>query len=206
MYWVAYGPMNAHPRTTPPQIMAPGSITMPVVVSITGLSHLGSYHYQLIARNAAGLVTSKDAQLHLGAPRTTTGPAASATVSGTVSPQLNPTTYAVEYGTTTAYDRWSPRGAAGSGPGVVDVAVALTNLAPSTTYHYRLVATNDVRTVVGKDMSFTTPAAELPAPSSPFGAGEPPSQSGPTGPLEALTGNDASWNNASWKWATRVHC
>src|SRR5262249_55229015 len=39
------------------------------------------------------------------------------------------------------------------------VSAALTGLQPGTTYHYRLVATNDTDTATGADHTFTTAAA-----------------------------------------------
>ena len=45
---------------------------------------------------------------------------------------------------------------AGSGKANVDVKVTLTGLTPSSTYHYRLVASNGGGTTWGSDQSFTT--------------------------------------------------
>src|SRR4051794_37752123 len=81
------------------------------------------------------------------APGATTGPASSvtsttATVSGTVNPNKESTKYHFEYGTTTAYGTaTSDQGPVG-GNGGKSARAALTQLAPSTTYHYRLVAMN----------------------------------------------------------------
>ena len=102
------------------------------------------------------------------APVATTGPATNvtattATLTGTVSPNNTDTTYYFEYGTTAAYGTKT----ATQGPiqGNADKAVTadVTGLAPSTTYHYRLVAVNADGTVFGKDATFATPAPGAPA-------------------------------------------
>ena len=70
-----------------------------------------------------------------------------------------PTTYAVEYGLTSAYGSTSPFGgsvAFGSGAGPQDVSDFLDELQPGTTYHYRFVATSAGGTTTGEDRTFTT--------------------------------------------------
>jgi hypothetical protein len=97
-------------------------------------------------------------------PGATTGDASnitstSATVSGTVNPNKEGTTYHFEYGTTTAYGSSTPdQGPIGGNAGK-SASADLTQLAPSTTYHYRLVATNPSGTTQGTDKTFTTLAA-----------------------------------------------
>jgi hypothetical protein len=72
------------------------------------------------------------------------------------------TTYRFEYGPTTAYGQSAPvpEGDLGSGPVAegTTVSMALTGLARSTTYHYRLVATNSGAggSGYGADHTFTT--------------------------------------------------
>jgi hypothetical protein len=92
--------------------------------------------------------------------------ATTATLNGTVEPNGENTTYRFEYGTTTQYGTQTPvQGpVGGNGPKKADANV--TGLAPSTTYHYRLIATNPSGTVFGADMTFTTPAAGAPGASS----------------------------------------
>jgi hypothetical protein len=96
-------------------------------------------------------------------PAATTGAASAvtattATLNGTVSPNKETTTYRFEYGPTTAYGSQTP---AGTTSGNADKAVSadITGLAPSTTYHFRLVATNASGTATGADAQFTTSAA-----------------------------------------------
>jgi hypothetical protein len=71
------------------------------------------------------------------------------------------TTYRFEYGTTTAYGQSTPFPEGSVGEGVTSHAVwaAASSLAPGTTYHYRVVATNELGTATGLDQTFTTETA-----------------------------------------------
>lgn len=99
------------------------------------------------------------------APATTTGSATtvtccSATLNGTVNPNGQSTEYYFEYGTTTSYGSSTPIESAGSGSDGVSVKAAIKGLVPSTTHHYRLVATNMAGTIYGSDQSFVTEKAK----------------------------------------------
>ena len=88
--------------------------------------------------------------------------ATSAKLSGRVHPRHSPTTYVFEYGTDTSYGSSAPAGQlgdAGSGNDWSEVAEQITGLAPGTTYHYRVVATNQAGTAAGEDEAFKTAAA-----------------------------------------------
>src|SRR3954471_18043561 len=95
------------------------------------------------------------------APTATTGAAkkvtsTTATVNGSVNSGKEQTTYHFEYGTTTSYGSATPDKGVGKGNKTSNVSADLASLAPSTTYHYRLVASNASGTVPGADMTFTT--------------------------------------------------
>jgi len=97
------------------------------------------------------------------APTVTTGSPSSvgqsnATVSGTVNPNGQSTSYYFKYGTTTSYGLQTTPAGAGSGTGVVAVHQTLDGLTPNTTYHYQLVATSSAGTTNGTDQTFTTSA------------------------------------------------
>jgi len=94
-------------------------------------------------------------------PTVTTGSAisvtsSSATLNGTVNPNRASTTYYFQYGTTTGYGANTTSASAGSGSSAVSVDGSISGLACSTTYHYRLVATNTTDTSYGSDQTFTT--------------------------------------------------
>jgi subtilase family serine protease len=88
----------------------------------------------------------------------------SATIGGTVSPNGAATSYHFEYGPTPSYTSSTTSASAGSGSTAVAESAVLTGLSPSTTYHFRIVATNSNGTSNGLDGSFTTAAS----PSSTF--------------------------------------
>ena len=84
--------------------------------------------------------------------------ATSATLTGTVNPEGEATTYYFQYGTSTAYGSTTPSPAANAGSGTmnVNVSAAAGSLTPNITYHYRLVATNASGTGTGADHTFRT--------------------------------------------------
>jgi hypothetical protein len=114
----------------------------------------------------------------------TTGPASAVThgaaaLSGSVNANGSPTSYHFEYGPTAAYGSTTPVASAGAGTGAVAAVATVGGLSPSTTYHYRLVATNAGGATKGSDQTFTTASPPPPAPTSPPSA---PSSPTPTSP------------------------
>ena len=117
--------------------------------------------------------------LAAGAPRITTGGATvisstGATLNGTVDPNGNATTYYFEYGLTKAYGTKTPVSNTGAGNVKQAVSQSVGGLAPSTRYHFRVVATNVAGTTAGKDKSFTTLAAGQTTPALRGGAAPNP--------------------------------
>jgi hypothetical protein len=123
-------------------------------------------HLRLRGRAAAGVAglallaagAAPPGALAAGKPVVTTGAAASvtqatATLTGTVTPNGAPATYFFQYGPTTLYGAQS---AATAAPAKTTVAVPIAGLAPFTTYHYRLVAQNSHGLTKGKDRTFKT--------------------------------------------------
>jgi hypothetical protein len=101
-------------------------------------------------------------------PTATTGMAAvtsnGALVGGVVNPNGFVASYHFDYGTTSAYGSSTTSASAGAGTTDVPVAAAIGGLAPSTVYHYRLVASGAGGTVTGADAMFTTSAPPGPGP------------------------------------------
>jgi hypothetical protein len=85
----------------------------------------------------------------------------SASLLGKVNPNGAATTYLFQYGPTTLYGANSAAVSAGAGTAVVNVIADIAALAPATTYHYRLVATNSKGTSRGADRTFKTKAQPL---------------------------------------------
>ena len=98
-------------------------------------------------------------------PRAVTGDASdltltTANVTGSVTPNGQATTYKFQYGTDTNYGSETAAGSAGAGLAATPVQAALSGLSQGTTYHYRVVATNDSDTTFGADRTFTTVAPD----------------------------------------------
>jgi len=94
-------------------------------------------------------------------PEVTTGTATnvgtnSATVNGLVNPNGLSTTAKFLYGITTNYGGVTNVSGTLTGTNATNVSVGLNGLAPGTTYHYTLVATNTAGSAQGTDQTFTT--------------------------------------------------
>ncbi len=87
-----------------------------------------------------------------------------ATLNGTVNPEGAATTYQFQFGTSTSYGSVTPSSpaSAGSGSSAISESASLSGLSASTTYDYRLVATNASGTTDGGNQTFTTPATSPP--------------------------------------------
>jgi hypothetical protein len=99
-----------------------------------------------------------------------------AVLKATIHPQGNGTTAQFEYGLTTAYGSPTAAVSVGSQGSAQPVTIPVDGLQPSTTYHFRVVATNDSGTTRGPDKTFTTLAAP---PGETPGGGEPPQTTPP---------------------------
>jgi len=81
-----------------------------------------------------------------------------ASLAAAVTPNGVATTVFFEYGLTTAYGTAVPGQGIGNGNSPINVDADLNGLAPGTTYHYRVYATNSVGTTFGPDATFDTSA------------------------------------------------
>lgn len=119
-----------------------------------------------------------------------------AQLAGVITLGKEPTEYAFQYGTTTAYGSWTTPGTAthagDDSQHRVGVGAALTGLAAGTAYHVRLLAWNDEGGVVSSPATFTTVAAAAgPSPGDPPGdapEADPEPELGATVALEATDG------------------
>jgi hypothetical protein len=162
-----YGLSTTYGQTAPcaPE---PGSGTSPVAVgaSLTGLVPMTTYHYRVVAGNgngqrngAAGSFATAAVAPVIGAAQSPSTTRVAATLGWVLNPENSETSYRVLYGTTSAYGEHTESGTR-SGDGEEEVVVGLSGLAPDTTYHYALQATNQAGTVMGPDETLTTgPAA-----------------------------------------------
>ncbi len=85
----------------------------------------------------------------------------SATLEAQINPRGSSTEYVFEYGPSTSYGESAPipDGSVASGFGGSDVDIHRAELSADTTYHYRVVAHNELGTVDGPDHTFTTQLA-----------------------------------------------
>jgi hypothetical protein len=145
-----------------------GSADVAVAQTLTGLLPNTTYHFRLTARNAGNTAMTGDRTFLTPTPPPS-APAAEVNapqqtvngfqLKGAVNPDSLPTTYHFEFGTTTAYgtNLPEPDASAGSGASAVAVSEEVTGLLSSTTYHYRIVASNSEGPGVSADETFTTP-------------------------------------------------
>jgi hypothetical protein len=164
-WFVEYGTGTGYGSRTQAANAGSGTASVAVNAPLVGLRPASTYHYRLVATNGAGTSRGADGIFTTAsAPAAVTGAATdvtatSATLNGTVDPNGRPTTWYVEYGTSTSYGSRTPSKSAGSGTSQMNVAAAVSGLAAGRPYHYRLVATSDAGTSHGADRTFTTGAA-----------------------------------------------
>jgi hypothetical protein len=145
-----------------------GQNTVPVTGAISGLTEHTTYHYRLVAKNAAGPGEGEDRTFVTGpAPAVVTEAASgtttsSATLTATVNPEgANVEQCVFEYGSTPELGSSVECAARpGSGREPVSVSAPLSGLAPGTTYYYRVLAKTLSGTVQGETKSFQTQSPE----------------------------------------------
>jgi hypothetical protein len=181
-----------------PDALAAPSQTQ-VSTHLTGLTPGTAYHYRVVATDAAGTTVGPDeaftTPLHDPPPPTpptaTTVAAASvdassATLRATIDPRGEATSYHFEYGPTTTYGPTTSAGDLPATSGALPVSATIPGLDASTTYHYRIVATNADGTTDGEDQTFTTaPATSEPPPTTT--PPPPPTETTPTPPPTQTT-------------------
>jgi phosphodiesterase/alkaline phosphatase D-like protein len=139
--------------------------------SVTGLNASTAYYYRVRAYNGGGTsgnsnTISVTTLTATGAPVVTTNPATnvasfSATLNGSVDPHGLTTSVHFQYGTTTSYGSNTASRSFG-GSTYQNVIANISGLSASTTYHFRIVASNSSGTRYGSDRTFTTLSATGP--------------------------------------------
>lgn len=169
-FYVQWGSTTAYGQTGPVNIVPVPNAVTNVSAWMVGLSPSTTYHYQVVATNSAGSGYSADVSLTTAsgpppgpAPEVATGAtqvnsATNANIGALLNPNAQDTTYYFQWGTTATYGNTIPLQTlvAGGSTGWFAVSAGLTGLSPSTTYHYRLVATNAGGSAFGNDQLFTT--------------------------------------------------
>jgi tetratricopeptide (TPR) repeat protein len=161
-----YGTTISYGLTTAIQSKT-GDTYQNVAATIGGLTPSTTYHFRIVATNSAGTRYGADRTFTTlgptGPPVVITNPATlvasfSATLNGSVDPHGLTTNVRFQYGTTTSYGLHTAfQGKTGNA--YQNVAANISGLAASTTYHFRIVATNSAGTRYGADRTFTTLSA-----------------------------------------------
>ena len=166
-YYFQYGTSTSYGTNTSVTDAGSGGTDVQASANLTGLTASTTYHYRLVAVSAtAGTTDGADQTFTTTTPPavTTGSPSSvtrsSATVSATVNPQGQSTTYYFRYGTTNAYGLQTSPADAGSGTGGVGVHASFFGLNPDTTYHYQVVAQNAGGTSFGADQTLTTTSSQ----------------------------------------------
>jgi hypothetical protein len=166
-WFFEYGTSTGYGSRTPSQNGGAGTSAFNVSAQVSGLQAGRTYHFRLVATSDGGTSHGTDQSFTAGsAPSVQTTPASSvsttgARLNGRVNPNGRNTTWHFDYGTSAGYGASTPSHGAGSGTGTTSVSAALSGLAPGTTYHFRLVASNSSGTTAGADQTFTTVATPV---------------------------------------------
>ncbi|HEY5195432.1 MAG TPA: hypothetical protein VIJ51_00225 [Solirubrobacteraceae bacterium] len=164
-YVFEYGPSTSFGSITSPVGAGSGQSAVAVTGSLSGLSPNTTYDYRIVATNAVGTAFGVVSSFTTGG--SPTAPAVitqgtdgvgntSATFVGQVDPEAQATVFTFEYGTTTSFGSITSPIAADSAGSPEEVFATATGLTPSTTYFFRLVATNATGTTSGSVRAFST--------------------------------------------------
>jgi phage head maturation protease len=161
-----YGTTTSYGSTTASQTKN-GNTYQNISANIPGLAANTTYHFRIVATNTAGTNHGADRTFTTlsatGPPVVITNPATliasfSATLNGSVDPHGLSTTVHFEYGTTTSYGS-TTASQTKNGNTYQNISANIPGLAASTTYHFRIVASNTAGTTHGADRTFTTLSA-----------------------------------------------
>lgn len=183
-YRVQYGGTTTYGKETPAVEVGSGDSPGTVTKELAGLEPGVTYHYRIVASNDGGaqVAYGQDAQFTMPAtPPVLTGVSVSsvtqseASITGTVEPRnlpahwellLGPTQGALQPTLARCKREENPPqcAAAGQAQSTTNVTIELVDLAPGTTYHYKLVATQNAASETTEEGSFTTQAASAVSP------------------------------------------
>ena len=202
-YRFQYGETTAYGSEAPTGGQGIGEGEAPVAVSaaLSGLKIGTVYHFRVLAENSVGTVAGPDETFETIPPAPVEASyagevsATGATLHTEINPLGHATTYYFQYGThscrespASCTDTPSPPAEVGAGEGDVAESQTLQGLAPSTTYHYRVIDANSLGTTEGPEGTFITEAGETPFALADDRAWEMVSPENKHGaPIEALT-------------------
>jgi sugar lactone lactonase YvrE len=156
-----------------PSDLGSGFANVSATADLTGLSTLTTYHFRFVATNSDGTTNGADSTFETGGPPAVVAGSESASsitdreasVSGSVIPNGLDTTCIFQYvddgtfqasGYSNAQSVPCSPSDLGSSFSAQTATGSLTGLAPATTYHFRVEATNSAATTDGPDQTFKT--------------------------------------------------
>jgi hypothetical protein len=164
--WFQYGLTTSYGSFTTTTNLAATYTTFSLSNLIGSLAPGTTYHFQIVASNSVSTTLGADLTFTTGpaAPTVATlaatgADATSATLNGTVNPNGAATTAWFKYGLTTSYGNSTTTTNLAPTNTTLSVPSLIGSLAPDTTYHFQIVASNSVSTILGTDLTFTTGAA-----------------------------------------------
>jgi len=158
-----WGTTAAFGQSSPPTAIGAGSSPVEVSAAVTGLQPGTQYFWRVVGTNGGGDTAGGTKSFRtpgsapgLGGITSSTLSSTSVGLTGAVTPHRLDTQWFFVFGPTSAYDSLSPptAGDAGSGVAAVPVSTVITGLPPGSTWHFTLVAVNQVGTTVGTDHTF----------------------------------------------------
>ncbi len=168
-----YGTSTGYGLTTATQTLPADASGTDVEAALTRLTAATTYHFRVVATNAAGVSRGGDRTFRTASPPAAPSRPAvasvaakdlafdAATLQARVDPNRQETSYVFEYGTSTRYGTRTGAVGVGAGDTGVPVSARVGGLAANKKYFFRLRATNASGTTVGGSRSFTTAKVAL---------------------------------------------
>lgn len=166
-----YGTSTSYGLTTPTQTLPAGDGATDVQAALSRLTIATTYHYRVVATNAAGVTRGGDKTFKTASAPSKPAVASvaakdiafdAATLQARVDANRQETSYVFEYGTSsTRFGATTAPVSVGAGDSGVPVAVRVGGLASNQKYYFRLKATNASGTTTGGTRSFTTAKVAL---------------------------------------------
>ncbi len=148
-----------------------GNNNISASASLSGLEPNTTYYFRLDSQNKFGVVNGTILNFKTSVSSVATAPVATtqnassintstATLRGTINPNGSETTYWFEYSTDpllgSALIKTTNPVRAGANSSVTSVRTNISNLNSKTTYYFRVVAKNNLGTIRGDRLTFTT--------------------------------------------------